>query len=79
MINGTSATAPKAAAARWGSAPGWGVFLSCVVLESAGAAMVSAVGKSAALDPGVYTSVMPSVLGKLTLFCIALGRSPRTR
>jgi len=51
-----------------------GVFLSCVVLESAGAAMVSAVGKSAALDPGaINTSVMPSGLGKLTLFCIALG------
>ena len=56
-----------------GIGAGMGVFFSCVVLESAGAAMVSAVGKSAALDPGVYTSVMPSVLGKLTLFCIALG------
>lgn len=52
---------------------GAGVFLSCVLLESAGAAMVSAVGSTAALDPGVYTSVMPSVLGKLTLLCIALG------
>ena len=50
-----------------------GVFASCVVLESAGAAMVSAAGRSAALDPGVYTSVMPTVLGKLTLLCIALG------
>jgi purine-cytosine permease-like protein len=47
--------------------------MSCVLLETAGAAMVSAVGKSAALDPGVYTSVMPSVLAKLTLLCIALG------
>jgi purine-cytosine permease-like protein len=56
-----------------GTNAGLGILLSCVLLETAGAAMVSAVGKSAALDPGVYTSVMPSVLAKLTLLCIALG------
>ena len=44
-----------------------------MILESAGAAMVSAAGKSAAVDPGVYTGLMPTGLGKLTLLCIAVG------
>jgi purine-cytosine permease-like protein len=52
---------------------GLGVFVSCVILESAGAAMVSAAGKAAAVDPGVYTGLMPTFLGKLTLLCIAIG------
>jgi len=52
---------------------GLGIFVSCVILESAGAAMVSAAGKAAAVDPGVYTGLMPSFLGKLTLLCIAIG------
>jgi NCS1 nucleoside transporter family len=50
-----------------------GIFVSCVVLESAGAAMVSAAGKAANVDPGVYTGLMPDVIGKLTLLCIAVG------
>ena len=50
-----------------------GLFLSCALLESAGAAMVFAAGKNAAVDPGVYTGLMASWLGKLTLLCIALG------
>jgi NCS1 nucleoside transporter family len=50
-----------------------GIFVSCVVLETAGAAMVSAAGKSAAVDPGVYTGLMPTWIGDLTLLCIALG------
>ncbi|MEO7070668.1 MAG: cytosine permease [Nostocoides sp.] len=52
---------------------GLGITVSCVLLESAGAAMVSASGKAAAVDPGVYTGLMPTWLGKLTLLCIALG------
>ena len=52
---------------------GLGITLSCVVLESAGAAMVSAAGKAADVDPGVYTGLMPTWLGKLTLLCIAVG------
>jgi NCS1 nucleoside transporter family len=52
---------------------GLGILVSCVILESAGAAMVSAAGKSAAVDPGVYTGLMPTFLGKLTLLCIAIG------
>jgi NCS1 nucleoside transporter family len=52
---------------------GLGVLLSCVVLETAGAAMVTATGKAAAVDPGVYTGLMPTWLGDLTLLCIAVG------
>ncbi|HET7385863.1 MAG TPA: cytosine permease [Nocardioidaceae bacterium] len=56
---------------------GWsaalGVFVSCIVLESAGAAMVSAAGKSADVLPGVYTGLMPTWLGDLTLLSIAVG------
>jgi NCS1 nucleoside transporter family len=50
-----------------------GVFISCVILESAGAAMVSAAGKAAAVAPGAYTDLLPGWLGKLTLLCIAIG------
>ncbi len=52
---------------------GLGVFVSCVVLEAAGAAMVSAAGSAANVDPGVYTGLMPTFIGKLTLLCIAVG------
>ena len=52
---------------------GLGVFVSCVLLEGAGAAMVSAAGKAANVDPGVYTALMPTFIGKLTLLCIAVG------
>lgn len=50
-----------------------GVFASCVLLEVAGAAMVSAAGKKAAVDPGIFTGLLPTWLGKLTLLGIALG------
>ena len=52
---------------------GLGIFVSCVLLESSGAAMVSAAGKAAGVDPGVYTGLMPTWIGDLTLLCIALG------
>jgi purine-cytosine permease-like protein len=52
---------------------GLGVFVSCVLLETAGAAMVSAAGKAASVDPGVYTGLMPTWIGDLTLLCIAVG------
>jgi len=51
---------------------GLGVFVSCVVLEISGAAMVTA-ASNPALDPGVYTGLLPDLLGKLTLLCIAIG------
>jgi purine-cytosine permease-like protein len=52
---------------------GLGILVSCVLLESAGAAMVSAAGNAADVAPGVYTDLLPDWLGKLTLLCIALG------
>jgi NCS1 nucleoside transporter family len=52
---------------------GLGVFLSCVLLEVAGAAMVSAAGKAADVDPGVFTGLLPTWIGKLTLLAICLG------
>ena len=52
---------------------GLGVFASCVLLESAGAATVTATDGVAAVDPGVFTGLLPTWLGKLTLLAIALG------
>ncbi|MBA2561003.1 MAG: cytosine permease, partial [Propionibacteriales bacterium] len=50
---------------------GLGVFVSCVLLEIAGAAMVTAGGT--ALDPGEFTALLPTVLAKLTLLAVCLG------
>jgi purine-cytosine permease-like protein len=57
---------------RVGLFAGLGVFVSCVFLETTGAAMVTA-AKAPDIDPGVYTGLMPTVLAKLTLLCIAIG------
>ena len=48
-----------------------GVFLSCVLLESAGAAAVTAGGK--AVDPGAFTGLLSTWLGKLVLAGICIG------
>ncbi len=58
---------------RTGLYAGLGILLSCVLLETAGAAMVSAAGSGAGVDPGVYTGLMPTWIGDLTLLCIAVG------
>jgi NCS1 nucleoside transporter family len=50
---------------------GIGVFASCVLLEVAGAAAITA-GKSA-LDPTSFTDLVPNWLGKLALLAIFLG------
>jgi NCS1 nucleoside transporter family len=61
------------------AAVGWwsalGVFLSCVVLEVAGAASATAASANASLgDPtGTFTGHLPTVLADLTLLAIALG------
>src|SRR6266568_112723 len=62
----------KTAIAFWS---GFGLFLSCVVLEIAGAASVTAAGAGASLtDPtGSFTGHLPTVLADLTLLAIALG------
>src|SRR6202012_802036 len=50
---------------------GLGVFLSCVLLETTGAAVVTAGQFDVA--PSSLTNLLPSVLGKLTLACIVIG------
>ncbi|MGI8668136.1 MAG: purine-cytosine permease family protein [Jatrophihabitans sp.] len=50
---------------------GLGIFGSCVLLEVAGAAVVTA-GKTA-VDPSSFTGLLPTWIGKLVLLCICLG------
>jgi NCS1 nucleoside transporter family len=50
---------------------GLGLFVSCVLLEVAGSAMVTAGGADVA--PGEFTALLPTVLAKLTLLAICLG------
>ena len=52
-------------------AAGFGVFASCVLLEIAGSAVVTA-GKSA-VDPSSFTDLLPTWVGKLVLLAICLG------
>src|SRR5262249_7340488 len=54
---------------------GLGLFLSCAVLEIAGAGSATITGVGAALgDPtGAFTGHLPTVLADLTLLAIALG------
>ena len=50
---------------------GLGVFLSCTLLETAGAAVVTA-GKTA-FDPSSFTDLVPTWLGKITLLAVVIG------
>ncbi|HET7357057.1 MAG TPA: cytosine permease [Nocardioidaceae bacterium] len=50
-----------------------GEFLSCTILEIAGAGMVTVLGAKSDLLPGLYSGLMPTWLGDLTLLCIAAG------
>jgi NCS1 nucleoside transporter family len=50
---------------------GLGVFASCVLLETVGAAVVTAGGDAVA--PAAFTDLLPNWLGKLALLCICLG------
>lgn len=53
---------------------GLGIFLSCVALEVVGAASATAVSYSSGGNPtGLFTGLMPTWIGKLTLLAIALG------
>jgi NCS1 family nucleobase:cation symporter-1 len=67
-----SPKASRAAIAFWSA---FGVFLSCVVLEIAGAASATAASAGASLgDPtGTFTGHLPTALADLTLLAIALG------
>jgi NCS1 nucleoside transporter family len=62
----------KRAIGWWAAA---GVFISCVVLETAGAASATAANAGASLgDPtGTFTGHLPTVLADATLLAIALG------
>jgi NCS1 family nucleobase:cation symporter-1 len=62
----------KRAIGWWAAA---GLFISCVVLEIAGAASATAASAGASLgDPtGTFTGHLPTVLADLTLLAIALG------
>ncbi len=66
----TSASKPRIAL--WA---GLGLFLSCAVLETAGAGAATITGAGAALgDPtGAFTGHLPTVLADATLLAIALG------
>lgn len=48
-----------------------GIFWSCALLETAGAAVVSA--RQTALDPSAFTNLLPTWLGSLTLLAVVLG------
>jgi NCS1 family nucleobase:cation symporter-1 len=50
---------------------GVGLFTSCVLLEVAGVAIVTA-GRTA-VDPSSFTDLLPTAIGKLTLLAICLG------
>jgi nucleobase:cation symporter-1, NCS1 family len=50
---------------------GLGCFVSCCLLEIAGAAVVTA-GQTA-VNPSSFTALLPSFLGKLTLLAVCLG------
>ena len=54
---------------------GLGLFLSCVVLEIAGAGSATAASVGASLDDptGTFTGHLPTVLADLTLLAIAIG------
>lgn len=62
---------PDQSGAKAGFFAGLGIFWSCVLLETAGAAVVSA-GQTA-LDPSSFTNLLPSWVGGLTLLAVVLG------
>ena len=56
-----------------GLCAGLGVFLSCLLLEVAGAASATIVTKSSGNPTGDFTSSLPTAIADLTLLAIALG------
>jgi NCS1 nucleoside transporter family len=65
--------APRTRAVPVALCAGLGLFVSCVLLEVAGAAMVTGIPGGGAVDPGAFTGLLPTVLAKLTLLAICLG------
>jgi NCS1 nucleoside transporter family len=64
---------PDVSKPRTGLAAGLGVFLSCTVLELAGAASTSIVTNAGLNPTTAFTSHLGTVIGDLTLLAIALG------
>jgi NCS1 family nucleobase:cation symporter-1 len=62
---------PKVSRKAVGWWSGFGVFWSCVLLEVAGAAVVTA-GQSS-LQPVSFTNLLPTWIGKLTLVAVVVG------
>ena len=62
---------PKTPSRQVGLWAALGVFASCVLLETAGAAVVTA-GQTS-FDPSSFTNLVPTWIGKLTLIAIVLG------
>src|SRR5579863_4739307 len=60
----------KRAVAFWA---GFGVFVSCVVLEIAGAASATLASSSAATPTAAFTAHLPTALADATLLAIAIG------
>jgi NCS1 nucleoside transporter family len=65
--------APKANEKAVGWYAGLGIFVSCVVLELAGAASVTAVASPSNNPTSDFTGVMPTWIADLTLLAIAIG------
>ncbi len=65
-----SPTVSKAAIAFWA---GLGVFISCVVLEIAGAASATLASSPSATPTGAFTGHLPTALADAPLLAIALG------
>jgi NCS1 nucleoside transporter family len=63
-------TVSKTAVAFWA---GFGVFISCVVLEVAGAASATLSSSASATPTGAFTGHLPTALADATLLAIALG------
>jgi NCS1 family nucleobase:cation symporter-1 len=64
---------PNVSKQRTGLAAGLGVFLSCTILELAGAASTSIVTDAGLNPTTAFTSHLGTVIGDLTLLAIALG------
>ena len=66
--------APKTPGRAVGLYAGLGVFASCVLLETAGAAAVTATPiDQVAFDPSLFTNLVPTWIGKLTLLAVVIG------
>jgi NCS1 nucleoside transporter family len=64
---------PKVSKAAIGFWAGFGVFLSCVVLEIAGAASATLASPKAASPTAAFTGHLPTALADATLLAIAIG------